>query len=533
MIIEQISPEELKTEEQHARYALLYSQALDKNFIDTTAFDILQPAIDYYLKNGTADEKLRTLYYQGRIYQNRGEDAEALATFLKASDIEGTITDSLLHANLFFAKGLLHYNQYQVSEYVADNLRAAKIYGHIGKPQLAIKSYAFALDGEVILHDKVRADSIIMICKCLVKDCPEGEHFMYSPLLTYAINYGTDKEIATAINTLVEKGELYPSILLNMAYGYAKLGEGRAALSMLDSIEFSPEPMDSLKYLSIKSDILESLGDHKAALDCCRDYIHVWSKHNENLVSLDLLFADKKHRLEIEHLNDIQAKDRVIGIFLCGILLLAFIIGLVCHMYRMAQSKRIIAEQNIIQSRMTQDILAKEKEDAELKKRNAELEAENLRLEIAELEGECARLEKLLANQQELARPVQDIIRTRLNILNSLLAKEISFNESYAKPYKDLIKSIRGDKSEFIESTRLAFAASHPAFIKHLESHGLSEEEIGYLCLYAIGLRGKEVGEYLQQSSHYNISCAIRKKLGISEHDTNIGIYVRNLLKES
>ena len=36
------------------------SMALDKNYIDTTTFDIIQPAIDYYLSKGNADEKLRT-----------------------------------------------------------------------------------------------------------------------------------------------------------------------------------------------------------------------------------------------------------------------------------------------------------------------------------------------------------------------------------------------------------------------------------------------------------------------------------------
>ena len=39
-----------------ARYALLKSMALDKNCIDTTTFDILEPAIDYYIKN--SDELL-------------------------------------------------------------------------------------------------------------------------------------------------------------------------------------------------------------------------------------------------------------------------------------------------------------------------------------------------------------------------------------------------------------------------------------------------------------------------------------------
>ena len=78
---------------------------------------------------------------------------------------------------------------------------------------------------------------------------------------------------------------------------------------------------------------------------------------------------------------------------------------------------------------------------------------------------------------------------------------------------------------------RLAFKASHPMFIKYLEEHGLTEYEINYLCLYAIGLKGKDVGSYIQLRRHYNISSEIRSKLGIDEHETNIGIYIRKLLK--
>jgi hypothetical protein len=82
-----------------------------------------------------------------------------------------------------------------------------------------------------------------------------------------------------------------------------------------------------------------------------------------------------------------------------------------------------------------------------------------------------------------------------------------------------------------MNSNRLAFQASHPHFIRYFEEHGLTVEEINYVCLYAIGLKGKEVGAYMKKRSHVNTSSTIRKKLGIDKHETNIGIYVRKLLK--
>ena len=81
-------------------------------------------------------------------------------------------------------------------------------------------------------------------------------------------------------------------------------------------------------------------------------------------------------------------------------------------------------------------------------------------------------------------------------------------------------------------STKRIFKENHPEFIAFLESKGLSDWETGYCCLYTLGLKGKDVGEYIQKKRHYIISSEIRKKLGLGEHDTNIGIWLRTLLAE-
>ena len=184
------------------------------------------------------------------------------------------------------------------------------------------------------------------------------------------------------------------------------------------------------------------------------------------------------------------------------------------------------------------DNLLKEKEKLELERKNAKLEcerqmlaAENMRLKIKQLEEESISLKSLLMTQNDIAKPVEDAIKVRIEMLNGLLATCISENSSYAQPYGAWRDKLVQDKDEFMNSTRLAFKASHPKFIEYLEQHRLSEAEINYLCLYAIGLRGKEVGEYIQLRRHYHISSDIRRKLGIDDHETNIGIYIRKLMK--
>ena len=50
-----------------ARASLLHSMALDKCYIDLKTDSILAPAVAWYMRHGSPDEKLKTLYYQGRL----------------------------------------------------------------------------------------------------------------------------------------------------------------------------------------------------------------------------------------------------------------------------------------------------------------------------------------------------------------------------------------------------------------------------------------------------------------------------------
>lgn len=162
---------------------------------------------------------------------------------------------------------------------------------------------------------------------------------------------------------------------------------------------------------------------------------------------------------------------------------------------------------------------------------NEELRQEKLLLqqEMLSLQQEVDMLRQL-ARRKELSQSARDVIMSRLDMLNGLLAKEITNNDSYAKSYSALIHTIHDEREKFITSNVIAFSASHPDFISYLKSHDLTDVEINYACLYALGLQGKEIGNYIQLKRHYNISSAIRRKLGLSGHDTNISIYIRQLL---
>ena len=222
---------------------------------------------------------------------------------------------------------------------------------------------------------------------------------------------------------------------------------------------------------------------------------------------------------------------------LCAVLTLVIIICIAYYQLRLFRIKRVVAEKEQSRLQLENENLQKQNSVLELEKQTAELEAEkkhlageNMKLRISQLETENEQL-KVLSEKDELPDDVKEVIKERIGILNSLFAANILEKEPAATAYVDLVKREISDKEKFMNSNRLAFKVSHPMFIKYLEEHGLTEYEINYLCLYAIGLKGKDVGNYMELRRHYNISSEIRSKLGIDEHETNIGIYIRKLLK--
>ncbi len=158
---------------------------------------------------------------------------------------------------------------------------------------------------------------------------------------------------------------------------------------------------------------------------------------------------------------------------------------------------------------------------------------EKLEKQMQQIEDEKERLEELLQNVGTASEnaPALHVLRERLDILNKFFTASITENPAEYKNLNKEVSELIADRKEFIDSTRMAFAESHPKFIAHLQGCGLTEWEINYCCLYALGLRGKEIGDYIRMKSHFNQSITIRKKLGIE--GVKLNTYIAQLLQRA
>ena len=356
--------------------------------------------------------------------------------------------------------------------------------------------------------------------------------------MTYGIRFNSDSVITNILSSMPDFNQFDDETKLDITLGYLKLCDPARAKSVFESIDPKSLKAKSFRYISVEPMVLEANKEYGKALDAYKKFQTIVESENSKIYSQKTTVAKELHDLQINHLHSLQRKDRQIWLGLCAVLTLVIIICIAYYQLRLFRIKRVVAEKEQSRLQLENENLQKQNSVLELEKQTAELETEkqhlageNMMLRISQLEAENEQL-KVLSEKDELPDDVKEVIKERIGILNALFAANILDKEPAATAYVDLVKREISDKEKFMNSNRLAFKVSHPMFIKYLEEHGLTEYEINYLCLYAIGLKGKEVGNYMELRRHYNISSDIRRKLGIDEHETNIGIYVRKLLKQ-
>ena len=504
-LLDGIDRNALVTRADRARHSLLLSMALDKNYVDTTTFDILQPAIDYYADHGSADERLRTLYYQGRIYQNRGDLDCAMSCFVRATDDTCGLSDSLTLIRAFVAQGSISYQLYDFESYINCRKYAAELSNKISNKDYEFDCLTNIINGAIILGYGQLADSILGICNDFTSLSEVQANKLLKYRLVYTINFGTKTEIENIISRNESLLQSTTKGNLHRALAYNKLGNYKRAKSIIDTVVKSGTEYDTLKMYAIMQEVLQNIGDYKGSLSVYREYSSMIDSIDYAKFSRQIQDIQEKHKIETNLVEEKRIKQQILRNSTIGIIILTLCVIILIGLLRNKKIKQDLMMQKTI---------------------NAELENERL-------ENEIERLKTILESMEGMTPDIKTVIRSRIDTLNSILTAYITdFGEGKMK-YESLLKKQIENTEEFMNSNREAFGASHPSFIKYLEDHNLSKDEINYVCLYALGLRGKEVGIYINRPGHKNRSIAIRKKLGIEQRSTSLGNYIRHLLKSS
>ena len=134
VILESIPRESLGSRELQAHHSLLYAAALDKNYIDTTDVNVVMPAVEYYRKHGTADERLKSYFYLGRIQENSGDFNAAAVSFSIGERYTPEASDIQMQGLLYMAFADIYNktrNRVKEEEYVIKGIKAFEEVGDV------------------------------------------------------------------------------------------------------------------------------------------------------------------------------------------------------------------------------------------------------------------------------------------------------------------------------------------------------------------------------------------------------------------
>ena len=492
--------------EEKAKHALLLSMAMDKNYIDRTDFDVLQPAIDYYKDNGTPTEKLRTYYYQGRICQNMGNDAAAMECFVNAVSEGDESGDILTKARIYFNRSTIYYSLYEWDYFIETNKKAASYFKQAKKYNSYVNCLIRIINGYTLKKDFNAALPYIDECKQLreTMSFPLLCDF-YSSYITYLEGCGTDAEIKDAIE---ECRNIIPAEnidWLTLSKAYIKLGQYDDALQAIEHYKHSENATEEIKYKALKSEVYEKLGRYEESLRAYKDFMVVSDSTTWAIMQQDTKFVEERHNLEMAKAKETEAKNkRTIAVLACVIALMGSLLII------------LIIRKQLRQSRV----------------RNRQLESEKVHYENMYLEvlSERNALNEMVANSA-IREETMDIIKKRLGVLNTIIVSHLSEKGTDVKRANEELEKLIADRNDFIKSTRLTLEENYPHFFAYLHDKGLEEFEIDFCCLYAIGLKGKEIKTYTNLSRHYKDSSEVRQKLGLVESDTNLSNFLQKLLK--
>lgn len=130
-ILEGIPQEIILTNEEKARYALLKSMALDKNYIDEQNDSLITIAVNYYSKRNNPDKRMKALYYKGVVQKNAGNYPAAIISLEKAQRDAEDLNDYFFLGLISKNKGII-YNSMANRAASLNNAKKAVEYFQLG-----------------------------------------------------------------------------------------------------------------------------------------------------------------------------------------------------------------------------------------------------------------------------------------------------------------------------------------------------------------------------------------------------------------
>lgn len=506
----------LTTSALKARHSLLLAMARDKNYIDDTTDSIIAPAVSWYRRHGSADEKLLMNYYRGRIAMNAGDYETAMRWFADGSRFSEKARNKVWSGRLCNAKFQVYQHLFDSASAIDAALQSADYYAAAGE----LSRYYDAINNVACVYEQLLDTANALHYLGILRDnwdeLDESQHSCY-----YAgmLSISSDKKPVLE-QYLCDVNDVQVIYWVIVAKSYFETGNYEQASRALKMAE-KYVGTQGLDYKWVNALVQEATGEYRSAAKSYREFIGANGNNNIDIFESDTKFVEER----IATNRTINHQLYIILIIVLS-LMVSFLFGILLWV-RHSSLKKI--------HKMSEK--AHKAETELLEKENRRLEEERIRAVREKEEYErmyneaVSRIELLerIKKEPRLGKGVRDVVDKYLSVLNKFIAAHVS--KTFDKDAKAELAALMGEQKDFLKSIGLAFSLSHPNFIGYLNKCRLNDWEKGCCCMFCIGLNNSEIADYLKRPSFKNDLTTIRGKLKV-ERRTNIGIFLQKRMAE-
>lgn len=490
--------------EARALHALLYSQALDRCYIDIARDSIIGVATRYYRKGDDPLRALQALYYHGRVMENAKEYHQAIALYTEAERYADEVEDPYIKGLLYGHLGALYSQDINYKNALEYNKKAYEYYEKAGLMRLQhIKLRDIGLiyllmervnDAEICLK-KVLDWAYKNQDRKLCKTSTENLLYLY---------YVTEDTASTRKLYEGKEYELCKDVLEDdlylVDYFAMKQDADRAKMHLEQTWLRANTISDTIKAYQAASHMHKRLGNYKEALDYHIELLRIQNEELRHTLEQPLLAAQRDFLQNQNELTEVKLQKSRQAIFFIVVVAILVIAIIIIISRTRARKKREELDGYV---NLTEDL-----------KRSLYSKEETISRMGAQLQQHDEK-------ERTMSTRLADLMRGRYELLNELTNTYYETSGSKAdreaiyQKVKKAIDRMAGNRKEMqeLESIVNEYCDNAMAHI-HAELPELPYDDTVLLCYIYAGFSAKAIHLFTKNS----ISNIYSRKSRLREH---------------
>ena len=315
--LDSIDATAIRSRKLNARYALLYSEALYKNYIPVASDSLIMEAIRYYSTGSDIRSRFRAFYQLGCIYSELDRKPDALLAFTQAEHLASSVTDDYQLGLLNTQLGLAFFNSFDFSRALDYYNAAYTHYSKAGKESHEMHALYDIASCQLQLNNLERAYTLFDSIQTMASNA--GDYYLLYNCQLNKLNssmlLGDNLQAETDMEQITELfGDAFDDAISLSTFAKSNILAGnlqKARLYLDEGWNNSNSISDSVLMYEYESQILEKTGHLDSAIVQCRNSINLerlnaqtvngkplagtMSDYYKNLSEIEMLKASRNH----------------------------------------------------------------------------------------------------------------------------------------------------------------------------------------------------------------------------------------------